>query len=96
MNILHLICYLDGRIIPEKREQRKSLSNAGSSQTDSMSTRLTHPSERTRRRIEAAVKHGPEEQLASGVQAGNSMFAPAEIRWRKFPVQIFLGSVRGG
>ncbi|KRY54282.1 hypothetical protein T03_5173 [Trichinella britovi] len=88
MNILHLICYLDVRIIPEKCEQQKSRSNAGSSQTDSMSTQTNPP--------EAAVKHAPEEQLASAVQAGNSMFSPAEIRWRKFPVQIFLGSVQGG
>ncbi|KRX79530.1 hypothetical protein T06_6644 [Trichinella sp. T6] len=44
MNIVHLICFLDVRILPEKRELRKSRSNAGSSQTDSMSAQTNPPS----------------------------------------------------
>ncbi|KRY31000.1 hypothetical protein T01_10697 [Trichinella spiralis] len=43
MNIVLLICLLDVRMSPAKRELRKSGSNAGSSQTDSMSAQTNPP-----------------------------------------------------
>ncbi|KRX41202.1 hypothetical protein T05_1100 [Trichinella murrelli] len=51
MNILHLICFLDVRIIPEKRELQKSRRMPAAARRTACPPRRTHPSERTRRRI---------------------------------------------
>ncbi|KRX58936.1 hypothetical protein T09_11170 [Trichinella sp. T9] len=51
MNILHLICFLDVRIIPEKRELQKSRRMPAAARRTACPPRRTHPSERTHRRI---------------------------------------------